>query len=109
MQVSEIQWSKTEKEISRSAFDRAYQREIDSLIQTVTETAKTISDIDQVWQLHDFLSAKRHEIDGKYDYQYSSLIFVFARLVREQWLSIDELEGLEAEKLAKISALVKML
>ncbi|MBD2083056.1 hypothetical protein [Leptolyngbya sp. FACHB-17] len=109
MQVSDIQWSETEKEISRSAFDRAYQREIDTLIQTVTAKAKTIADVSDVWQLHDFLSAKRHEIDGKYDERYSGLIFVFARLVREQWLSIDELEGLEAEKLAKISALVKML
>lgn len=109
MQVSEIEWSKTEKEISRSAFDRAYQREIDNLIQTVAETAKTISTIDEVWQLHNFLSAKRHEIDGKYDDRDSGLIFVFARLVREQWLSIDELKGLDVEKLAKISALIKML
>lgn len=109
MQVSDIQWSESEKEIARSAFDRAYQREIDNLIQTVTAKAKTISDVGDIWQLHDFLSAKRHEIDGKYDQRYSGLIFVFARLVRERWLSIDELEGLGAEKLAKISALVKML
>lgn len=108
MQVSEVEWSTTEKEISRSAFDRAYQREIDSLIQAVTESAKTISDVSEIWQLHDFLSAKRHEIDGKYDYRYSGLIFVFARLVREQWLAIDELKGLAPDKLAKISAIVRM-
>ncbi|MBW4527302.1 MAG: hypothetical protein KME18_19305 [Phormidium tanganyikae FI6-MK23] len=106
--MTDIQWSTTEKEISQSAFDRAHQREIDTLIQTVTEKAQTISDVSEVWQLHDFLSAKRHEIDGKYDYRYSGLLFVFARLVREKWLSIDELEGLEPDKLAKISALVRM-
>ncbi|MER3434683.1 MAG: hypothetical protein C4288_14985 [Leptolyngbya sp. ERB_1_1] len=108
MQVSEVEWSKTEKEISRSAFDRAYQREIDTLIQSVTEKASTVSEASDVWQLHDFLSAKRHEIDGKYDYRYSGLVFVFARLVKEKWLALDELEGLEPEKLAKISALVRM-
>lgn len=108
MQVSEVQWSKTEKEIARSAFDRAYEREINTLIQAVTEKAKTISQVSEIWQLHDFLSTKRHEIDGKYDYRYSGLIFVFARLIKEKWLAIDELKGLEADKLAKISALMRM-
>lgn len=108
MQVTETQWSETEKKIARSAFDRAYQREIEALIRDVTERASTISTQQDVWQLHDFLSARRHEIDGKYDYRYSGLIFVFARLVKEKWLSIGELKGLEADKLAKISALVRM-
>jgi hypothetical protein len=108
MQVSEVQWSATEKEISRSAFDRAYQREIDSLIKDVAERASQVAEISDIWNLHDFLSARRHEIDGKYDYRYSVLIFVFAQLVRENWLELDELQGLAADKLAKISALVKM-
>ena len=108
MQVSEVQWSKTEEEISRSAFDRAYQREIATLIQDVSEKASAVSELKDIWHLHDFLSTKRHEIDGKYDYRYSVLIFVFARLVKEKWLALDELKGLDADKLAKISALVRM-
>jgi hypothetical protein len=58
--------------------------------------------------LHDFLSARRHEIDGKYDYRYSVLIFVFAGLVKEGWLNIDELEGLQKDKLTKVAALARM-
>jgi hypothetical protein len=108
MQVTEVQWSKTEEDIARSAFDLAYQREIDTLIKDVSEQASQISEITEVWQLHDFLSTKRHEIDGKYDYRYSVLIFVFAQLVREKWLHLDELQGLSADKLAKISAIVRM-
>ncbi|BAU09857.1 hypothetical protein LEP3755_03320 [Leptolyngbya sp. NIES-3755] len=108
MQVSEIQWSETEKKISRSAFDQAYQREIEALIQEVIHRSGTVSNQQDVWQLHDFLSARRHEIDGKYDYRYSGLIFVFARLIKEKWLSIEELKGLETDKLAKISALIRM-
>ncbi|HTL89686.1 MAG TPA: hypothetical protein VL134_09810 [Leptolyngbya sp.] len=107
MQV-DVEWSKTEQEVSRSAFDRAYQREVEALIQEVSERASTVTQSSDVWQLHDFLSTKRHDMDGKYDYRYSVLIFVFARLVKEKWLAIDELAGLEADKLAKISALVRM-
>jgi hypothetical protein len=108
MQVSEAQWTKTEKEIARSAFDRAYQREIDNLIKDVTQRSTQILEVEDIWRLHDFLSARRHEIDGKYDYRYSNLIFVFAQLVREKWLDLNELQGLEPDKLAKISALVRM-
>jgi hypothetical protein len=36
------------------------------------------------------------------------LIFVFAQLVREGWLHIKDLEGLEVDKIAKVSALTRM-
>ncbi|NJM74095.1 MAG: hypothetical protein HC862_30640, partial [Scytonema sp. RU_4_4] len=52
-----------------------------------------------LWRLHDFLSARRHEVEGKYDYQYSVLLFVFAGLVKEGWLHLTELEGLDKDKL----------
>jgi hypothetical protein len=104
----EQEWSKTEKQIARQAFDRAYEREIAALLEYVRETAGAIASMEHLWQLHDFLSARRHDLDGKYDYRYSVLIFVFARLVREGWLSLDELAGLEASKLTKISALQKL-
>lgn len=65
--------------------------------------------MDDIWQLHDFLSARRHELDGKYDDRESGLIFVFSNLVKEGWLSLDELDGLEPAKLSKISALTRML
>jgi hypothetical protein len=61
-----------------------------------------------MWHLHDFLSARRHEVDGKYDYRYSMLIFIFARLVKEGWLHLNELEGLDKSKIAKIAALSRM-
>lgn len=108
MQVSKMEWSKTEKEAAQAAFETAYRREIDALIETVSEKAGAIATLDDLWQLHDFLSARRHDIDGKYDDQPSSLMFVFARLVKENWLQIDELEGLNKDKLAKIVALSRM-
>lgn len=106
--MSEINWSESEKKTAQEAFDRAYEREINSLIEEVRQKATTIANIDQVWQLHDFLSARRHEIDGKYDYRYSVLVFVFAELLKEGWLNLEELEGLAAQKRSKIMALARM-
>ncbi len=108
MQVSETSWSETEKKIAREAFDRAYERETSALIEKVRSKASAIAELDDVWGLHDFLSAKRHDIDGKYDYRYSVLIFVLAGLLKEGWLQIDELKGLEQEKLAKVAAMSRM-
>jgi hypothetical protein len=106
--VSELDWSEQEKMTARTAFDTAYKREISALIEEVNHQAATISDIEQVWGLHDYLSAKRHDIDGKYDYQYTVLVFVFARLVKEGWLELSELEDISPEKLAKVAALSRM-
>lgn len=108
VQVTEIEWSQTEKKIARQAFDKAYEREIRTLIKEVQQQAGEIHSLDNLWVLHDFLSARRHEIDGKYDYRYSSLVFVFATLVKEGWLHVDELEGLNPDRRSKIIALSRM-
>jgi hypothetical protein len=106
--VSEFDWSEQEKKIARAAFEKAYDREISNLIHEINQKAREISDIDQVWRLHDYLSAKRHDIDGKYDYRYSVLLFVFARLVKEGWLQLSELADINPDKLAKVAALSRM-
>jgi hypothetical protein len=108
MQAKDIIWSDTEKQIAKEAFDRAYQKEIKTLIELVRQKNNEITTIEDLWHLNDFLSARRHEIDGKYDYQYSILIFVFAGLVKDGWLKIDELKGLSSDKIGKIVALTKM-
>jgi len=101
-------WSDTEQEIAQAAFNKAYEREIHALIQEVRERASKIAEVEEVWRLHDSLSARRHDIDGKYDYRYSVLLFVFARLVKEGWLYLNDLEGLAKDKLTKVAALSRM-
>lgn len=108
MQVSEAEWTNTEKKIARTAFDQAYEREVEALLKHVREEVSTIVELGDLWRLHDFLSAKRHQIEGKYDYQYPALPFVFAGLVKEGWLHLNELEGLSKDKLAKIKSLASM-
>lgn len=108
MQVNEISWSETEQKVAETAFKTAYERETSALIQEIRESAVVISELEDIWRLHNFLSARRHEIDGKYDYSLSALMFVFATLIKQGWLHSDELLGLEPDKLAKISALARM-
>lgn len=108
MSATENYWSSTEKEIAQRAFEKARSREINTIIETVHKVANSITNLDEVWRLHDYLSSKRYEIDGKYDDRESVLIFVFSQLVKEGWLSVDELEGLNSDKIAKLNALARM-
>ena len=108
MSDSSADWTQAEKELARAAFDKAYEREIAALIQQVRGQANEVEELDHVWKLHDYLSTKRHDVDGKYDYRYSVLLFVFAQLVKEGWLELDELQGLAKEKLSKIKVLMLM-
>ncbi len=106
--MTEVTWSETEQTAAQEAFNKAYEREINSLIEGVKQQASAITELDELWRLHDFLSAKRHEIEGKYDYRYSVLVFVFAKLLQEGWLTLEELQFLDRDKLAKIKVLAMM-
>jgi hypothetical protein len=108
MQTSEEQWSAVEREIVQIAFQRAYEREISSLMELVKLQVLKINQIDDLWRISDFLNSKRHEIDGKYDSEPSALLFTLSRLIKDQWIRREELQGLEKDKLAKITALAKM-
>ncbi len=97
-------WSKNEKVVARKAFDKAYERETRTLANEVKEMANSIKIPNDIWELHDFLKEKKREINGKYDYRYSQLIFVFGRLLNEGWLDVDDFEGLNEDKITKIKS-----
>jgi len=105
--VPDFKWSDAEKKIARRAFDAALARELSSLLEDIKRLASAASRPDDIWALHDCLSEKRKEIDYKYDYRYSQLIFVFARLLRDKWITESDLEGLKEEKLAAILQLAE--
>jgi hypothetical protein len=104
--MHDFKWSKTEKKISRAAFEKAYQRECSDISEKIRTKAKKISEPDNIWQLHDFLTEKRDEIDEKYDYRYSKLILVFSRLINEGWLDFSDLEGLAEDKIDRMKSLI---
>jgi hypothetical protein len=108
-EVTESNWTESETQLAQKAFKIANERETRTLIQYACQKASEIKELDELWQLHDFLSSKRHEIEGKYDNRVSMLVFVFAQLLKEGWLNPDDLAGLGSDKLTKITALAKML
>mgnify|MGYP003326193318 FL=1 len=98
-------WTDSEQAVARQAFDTAYGRAIEQLVQTVQVRSQTLTSADSVWSLHDFLSIERHTMEGRFDFRLEGILFVFASLVKDDLLQLTELEGLAADKLAKISAM----
>jgi Photoprotection regulator fluorescence recovery protein len=108
LEASKNQFSEMEEAIAQQALQKAYERETSALINHVRDRANSINKLEDLWYLHDLLSTKRYEIDGKYAYNFSTIVFDFAGLVKEKWLYIDDLQGLKPEILSKISALARM-
>ena len=100
----EEKWTKSQKVHARELFDLALGREYAELIDKINTTK--IETPEEVWDLHDMLGKKRKELNGKYDYRYSQLIFVFAQLVRGGYLTLEELEPIGEEKLKQIDNMV---
>lgn len=107
--MQEVGWTKSEKAVARRAFEQAYERESAELAKEVRRLANTIVGADDIWGLHDFLTEHRKAMDEKYDYRYSQLLFVFARLMDEGWIKEGELEGIGDEKIQRIRALIKFM
>jgi hypothetical protein len=105
----ETQWTKREKDIARRAFNAAYERECRAISQKVRKMALGINDLPGLWHLSEYLTKKREELDEKYDYRYSVLRFVFARLIHEGWLTKEDLAGLSDDKLTDICQIAEFM
>ena len=101
-------WSANEETIARQAFERAYERALDGLIEHLRERLPQLNGAESLWELHDFLSIQRHAMEGRFDFREPGLLFVFAGLLKDQLISLEELQGLEAIKLAKITAMTRV-
>ena len=104
----DFKWSQTEKKIARAAFDKAYQKECDVIIAKLKKMIKTTKKPDDIWRIFDYLTEQRDRTDEKYDYRYTVLIFVFARLIKEGWLTEADLEGIGKDKIEKVQFLLSM-
>jgi hypothetical protein len=106
--MHEMRWSQAERAIARKAFDRALQRELEEVMRKAREMAARIAEPSELWELEEFLSKRRREIDQKYDYRYSVLPMIFGILNRERRLKEEELRGLGEDKLGRIRACAKL-
>jgi hypothetical protein len=103
--MNDLRWSKAEKTVARRAFDLAYERECNSLAGKLKEMAAGVKEPRDLWRFHDFLSGQLKRIEEKYDFRYSVLIFVFALLLKEGWLTESDLKGIGEDKMEKIKYL----
>jgi hypothetical protein len=103
--MNDEKWSNGEKKAARRAFETAYERECAALIAELKEQCSSASGANDLWQIQESLAAARREADHKYDYRYSVLIWVFAGLMREGWLTEADLSGLKEDKIEEIKLL----
>lgn len=104
--MMDFKWSATEKKAAKRAFDKALEKECASIMATLKDLAAKAEKPEDMWAVNDYLTRQRRAIDEKYDYRYSQLVFVFARLLRENWIEETDLQGLGEEKLQAIQYMV---
>lgn len=90
--------SQAEKALSRRLFEQALNAELAETLADFKAKAAAASEPDDLWAIHDHLGARRRDIDRKYDYRYSQLIFVFGVLLRESRIQEPQLHGLCQDK-----------
>jgi hypothetical protein len=106
-EIRDLNWSPTERAVARKAFDTALQRELETVIREAKARAARIRQPSELWELEDYLTERRKEIDDEFDYRYSVLPLVFARLLRQGLLKEEELRGLNEEKMSRIRQIAK--
>lgn len=98
----EIVWTKAEKKTARKVFERAFEKQCTAITKEVKKMIVNASTSSDIWRVHDYLSEHRRTVDKIFDYRYSVLLNVFARLLRDGWLTETDLAGLQPDKIEKI-------
>jgi hypothetical protein len=79
-------WSRSEKAIARKAFDAALKRELHEVMQETKQRASQINEPDDLWDLEQYLTDRRKDINRKYDTRGSRLKDVLGKLLYENRL-----------------------
>jgi hypothetical protein len=103
----ELRWSHAEKKVAQRVFQNALQRELDGVASEARKRMANVKEPSDMWELEEFLTRRRHEIDTEFDFRYSVLPMVFATLLRKRKVSESELEGLGEEKIEFVLSLAK--
>jgi Photoprotection regulator fluorescence recovery protein len=78
-------------------------------MQEAKKMANRIQRSSDLSDLEDYLTARRKEIDRKYDFRDSRLKEVWGRLLYENRLREEDLRGLPEEKMKSIRSLAQFL
>jgi hypothetical protein len=100
--IEHIPWTPIEKKAARKAFDQAFERQRASIKAEAVNMIANAAAPSDIWRVHDYLSQRRRTVDALYDYRYSVLLNVFARLLSDGWLVEVDLAGLAEDKIDRI-------
>jgi hypothetical protein len=100
--MPEREWSTSEKKTARRAFEAALEVALAGTMAEFKAKAAAATTPEEMWSVETFLREQRREIDETFDYRYSQLLFVFARLIAQGRLDEGRLNGLSEDKLKEI-------
>ncbi len=103
----DLKRSSAEKALARRVFDAALESELSEVMTAFKAKASAVTAPSAMWELEEYLREKRRELNDKYDYRYSQLIWVFGRLIREGRIREEHLAGLSEEKLSHIRRMLQ--
>lgn len=109
MVMHDLKWSASEKKIARCAYEAALASALAKIMADFKAKAAAAAAPSEMWEIEDYLRRRRRGIDEMFDYRYSRLPFVFARLIREGHLNEARLGGLSEEKLEIIHDLLSRM
>lgn len=104
----DVKWNQTEKKVARAAFDKGRDSYFQKLYKEIQKKANALSEPKDIWQLQEFIKKKDKETDQLLDFRYGVLPIVLAGMITRKLLSIDELEGLNEEKIEIIETFVTL-
>ena len=105
--MDRLQWSDAEKKIARRVFEKALQQELDEVIDKVKKMARDIKEPSDDWKMEEYLTRRRKAIDADYDYRYSQLPLLFGKLASQGRIRVEDLQGLNEEKLLWVRFMTK--
>ncbi|MEX0758634.1 MAG: hypothetical protein WD100_03545 [Tistlia sp.] len=95
----DLKWSGSEKKVARRAFDLAFDAAFAKLMAEFKSRADAVAEPADLWEMERYLRRQRRELEELFDFRYSQLPLVFARLIREEYLDERHLAGLSDAKL----------
>lgn len=109
MGLHDLKWSGSEKKVARRAYDAALEAAKAGIVAEFKAKAAAVATLSDMWAIEDDLRRQRRVLDELFDYRYSQLLFVFARLIGEGYLDEGRLAGLSDDKLAIIRRLLERM
>lgn len=100
--MNALEWSHSEKMVARKAFDLGLRNQLQATIREANARVARIQEPSELWDFENWLTERRLVINSTFDYRYSVLPVVFARLLRDGCIEESDLLGLEPDKLELI-------